>query len=141
MNTHNIQTLMPALGMMTLTVAVGVRMYLERVGEMKERRIGPQTFATVSKAAGVMQRTQAADNFRNLFEVPVLLYAVLLMAYVTGLESGGFIALAWLFVLLRAAHSWIHCTYNRVMHRFAVYLASCFAVIGLWIWLAIFWLV
>jgi len=31
---------------------------------------------------------------------------------------------AWIFVTLRGIHSLVHCTYNRVMHRFVAYLAS-----------------
>ena len=38
-------------------------------------------------------------------------------------------AAAWLFVALRIAHSAIQCSYNRVMHRFAVFLAG-FALLG-----------
>jgi hypothetical protein len=47
---------------------------------------------------------QASDNFRNLFEVPVLFYV----------------------------HSFIHLTYNRVMHRFAVYVLSTVVLLVLW---------
>ena len=39
-------------------------------------------------------------------------------------------ALAWLYVALRYAHSAIHCTYNRVMHRFAVFIASMLVLFG-----------
>jgi hypothetical protein len=40
---------------------------------------------------------------------------------------------AWLYVLLRVAHSLIHCTYNKVMHRLAVFLASFVLLVGLWV--------
>jgi hypothetical protein len=44
--------------------------------------------------------------------------------------------LAWGFVILRIAHSAIHCSYNRVMHRFTVYLISCLLLMFMWIRLA-----
>jgi hypothetical protein len=50
--------------------------------------------------------------------------------YVTGLANGLYLALAWAFVLLRYAHSFIHVTRHRVAHRFTV----CFAgTILLWV--------
>ena len=46
------------------------------------------------------------------------------------------LALAWAFVGLRVLHSWIHCTYNKVMHRFQAYLAGGVALWALWAVLA-----
>ena len=34
---------------------------------------------------------------------------------------------------MRVAHSLIHCTYNKVMHRLAVFLASFGLLVALWI--------
>ena len=39
---------------------------------------------------------------------------------------------AWIYVALRVAHSAIHCTYNRVLHRFAVFATSCAVLLGMW---------
>ena len=36
-------------------------------------------------------------------------------------------------MLLRAAHSYIHCTYNKVMHRFPVFLLGFGVVVALWV--------
>jgi len=44
--------------------------------------------------------------------------------------------LAWGFVILRVVHSAIHCSYNRVMHRFFAYLISCLFLMFMWIRLA-----
>lgn len=41
-------------------------------------------------------------------------------------------ALAWSFVALRTAHSLIHVTYNRVVHRFAVYVLGTLCVFAMW---------
>jgi len=43
------------------------------------------------------------------------------------------LGLAWAFVAARVAHSWIHCTYNKVMHRFRAYALSVFALLALWL--------
>jgi hypothetical protein len=41
--------------------------------------------------------------------------------------------LAWLYVALRAAHSLVHLTYNKVFHRLSVYAASNVVLLALWI--------
>ena len=40
---------------------------------------------------------------------------------------------AWLFVALRVAHSVIHCTYNKVTRRFAIFIARMLVLAVLWI--------
>ncbi len=129
---YQTQMLLPMVAMAALTAVVWVRLYVERIGEMQARRIHPQKLSTQEKARDILQRTQAADNFRNLFEVPVLFYALCLMLAGTGLVSPLFVSGAWIYVALRTLHSFIHVTYNRVMHRFIVYALSTVLLFGLW---------
>ena len=121
---------MPAVAMVALTFAVWWRMYFTRIGQMKRERIHPQAVATSAQAAARLTESCAADNFRNLFELPVLFYLALVVAALTQQVNVVTISLAWLFVLLRVVHSAIHCTYNKVMHRFYVYFAG-----GMMLWL------
>jgi hypothetical protein len=65
-----------------------------------------------------------ANNFTNLCEVPVIFYAVCVAAFSLQLVDGLLLNCAWAFVALRVVHSIVHCTYNRVMHRFMAYLGS-----------------
>ncbi len=124
--------LMPMAAMVALTAIVWVRLYFERIGEMRERRIRPQSVATSREMAAALVRTQAADNLRNLFEIPVLFYALCLAVLSVGVATPLLVDGAWAYVLLRAVHSLIHCTYNRVMHRFATYVASSALLFVLW---------
>ena len=127
---------LPAFAMVTLTIVVWFRMYTTRIAQMKRERIHPQAVATSAQAAARLTDSRAADNFRNLFELPVLFYLALTVAAVSGLVTTTTLALAWLFVLLRVAHSAIHCSYNKVMHRFQAYLAGGVVLWLLWGWLA-----
>ena len=122
----------PALAMAALTFVVWWRMYFVRIGQMKRERIHPQAVATSAQAAARLTDSCAADNFRNLFELPVLFYVALVAAAMTGQVTVTTLSLAWLFVLLRIAHSAIQCTYNKVMHRFCAYLAGGMALWALW---------
>lgn len=120
--------LLPGLAMAGLTFMVWLRMYFERLGQMKRERIHPQAVATSAQMSARLSDTRAADNFRNLFELPVLFYFALVVAVLTGQVSTVSLGLAWTFVLLRVVHSAIHCTYNKVMHRFMAYVAGACAL-------------
>jgi hypothetical protein len=75
----------------------------------------------------------ANRNLMNLLEMPVLFYVVCLAAFITGHVTTFMVFVAWLFVGLRVAHSLVHLTYNRILHRFATYLASNAALLAMWI--------
>src|SRR5262249_15653293 len=61
-----------------------------------------------------------ARQFANLFEVPVLFYVVVLMAYVSHQVTTWLVGCAWTYVALRYAHSYVHLTSNDVRVRFGV---------------------
>jgi len=115
-----------------LTAVVWVRLYVVRLGEMGERRIDPQSVRTSHLAAGVLHDVAPADNFKNLFEVPVLFFAIGCLLIATQRASTTELVLAWAFVVLRALHSLVHLSYNRVVHRFAAYALSTLAVFAMW---------
>lgn len=131
------EVLLPAFAMVALTFAVWIRMYFSRIGEMRRERIHPQSVATSAQMAGRLKDTRAADNFRNLFELPVLFYLALVVAALTGQAGTAVLALAWSFVALRVLHSAIHCSYNKVMHRFQAYVAGGVVLWALWAVLAV----
>ena len=119
--------------MVGLSGFVWLKLYADRLGEMRARRIDPQTLATADALAGSLERVQAAENFRNLFEVPVLFYLLCVALVLNGGSTPGFVAAAWAYVGLRSLHSFIHVTYNRVMHRFLAYVTSTLLLFGMWI--------
>jgi hypothetical protein len=122
---------LPCAAMVGLTAAVWVKLYADRLGEMRAKRIDPQALAS-ARATAQLERPQAAENFRNLFEVPVLFYVLCAALVLTGGSTPGFVTAAWTYVALRAVHSLIHVTYNRVTHRFLVYVASTLLLFGMW---------
>ena len=128
---------LPALAMVALTVAVTFRMFFERVRQMRSDRIHFREIPSSSQMAARFADTRAADNYRNLFEAPVLFYLALVVAALTWQATPVVLGLAWAYVACRVLHSWIHCTYNRVKHRFYAFLASNIVLWTLWIVLAI----
>jgi hypothetical protein len=123
---------LPALAMVALTVAVTVRMFLERVRQIRADRIPFREIPSGSQMATRFADTRAADNYRNLFELPVLFYLALVVAAFAGLATPLVLGLAWTYVALRVVHSWIHCTYNRVRHRFYAFALGTLVLVVLW---------
>jgi hypothetical protein len=124
--------LWPVLAQAALTAAVWVALYVARLGELRRRGIDPERLADSRRAAGVLEHVAAADNFRNLFEVPVLFYALVPLLVLSHAVTGAEVALAWAFVACRVLHSAIHITYNRVVHRFTAYAAGTLCVFAMW---------
>lgn len=122
----------PVITLVGLTACIWVLMYVRRISEITKGRIDPQSLATSETASSKLRDVSAADNFSNLLETPVLFYAICIILFVTGEVSQLQLVLAWLYVALRASHSLIHVTYNRVLHRWAVYVASTLCLFVMW---------
>ena len=72
-------------------------------------------------------------NLMNLLELPVLFYVVCLAFYVTDAVDAAAMVLAWAYVALRAVHSAIHLSYNKVFHRLSAFAASNVVLVALWV--------
>ncbi|MBU6492938.1 MAPEG family protein [Pandoraea sp.] len=132
--------LWPVAALVLLNMIVCAALLRERFTEFAARRLNPQTAASRANMAKAMLHTQAADNYQNLFEAPVLFIAAALAAYVTHQADHWLLLMAWLYVALRYAHSAIHLTYNNVMHRFWAYGTSMLVLWAMWATLALHWL-
>lgn len=125
----------PMLAMMGLTAAVWLFMYVRRLGYMLAHGIDAQRVSSPQKMAELIPEAveRPANNLRNLFELPVLFYALCLVLMQQGWATALDVQLAWAFVGLRALHSLVHCTFNNVNARFGFYALSS---IALWVMLA-----
>ncbi len=123
---------LPALAMVALTFVVLGVMFSRRVAQMKRDRIHPQKVSTSTQASALYTDVAPADNFRNLFETPVLFYLALLVAALTAQVTPLVLGLAWTYVAARVVHSAIHCSYNKVMHRFRAFALSMLVLLVLW---------
>ena len=127
------QILMPAIALVAVTFVVWCWMYFTRLRYLRANRIEPNNLATRERDSRLLEPVAGpSDNLRNLFEMPVLFYVLIILLLDTGHASSGFVSAAWAFVALRTLHSAIHCTYNDVMHRFTVYALSSLVLWGMW---------
>ncbi len=131
--------LLPLLTQVALTFAVWFYLYARRIPEISRKRIDHQDLRDRAAAHGLLPDSAAAsNNLKNLFELPVLFYVAVLLSLALMIQDELLVILSWGFVGLRIMHSLIHCSYNNVAHRFAVYALSCLFLLFLWIRLAAF---
>lgn len=120
---NNLDIFVPFVGMLVLTGIVWVWMYVHRLSFIFGNRIDPQKFADSSQPiqGAPLKAVNTSNNFKNLFELPVLFYAVCLYLYVTASVDQFHLNCAYAFLVFRALHSIIQCTINNVRLRFAAY--------------------
>jgi hypothetical protein len=115
--------------MMVLTLLVWLYMYSKRMPFLAKSGL-------IKKPLTALELTQASppdvvsssDNLKNLFELPVIFYALVLYLYATNGVDGSYVMAAWVFLVFRVLHSAVHCTFNLIPVRFLMYLISSFAL-------------
>ena len=120
----------PFFATMLLTLIVWIYMYVRRIVFIRGTQLSPHQLAVPGELARVSPPavSNPSDNLKNLFEIPVLFYALALYLFVTHQVDFTYVTAAWIFVFFRALHSAVHCTFNLVMLRFSLYLVATLAV-------------
>ena len=111
-------------GVMARRRYFAVRSGEAKVGQYKVRSTEPASSVTV------------ANNLINQFELPVLFHALCLALFVTNGVNYLTLALAWIFILSRYVHAWVHLTSNRVMLRSRAFFFGAVVLLLAWIWFA-----
>lgn len=75
---------------------------------------------------------QVAYSFSNQFELPVLFYVLTILAYVTHHAGILFVVLAWVFVIFRLLHAYVHVTSNKIQLRGSLFGISALALAIMW---------
>jgi hypothetical protein len=103
---------------------------VRRIRFINGNAISPVDLAVPGRLAALSppEVSNPSDNLKNLFEIPVLFYALALYLYVTQQVDALYVGAAWVFVVFRVLHSAVHCTVNVVMLRFWLYCVSTMAV-------------
>lgn len=128
----------PLFALVLLTIIVGAKLLSLRIKAVKAGQIRLSQLRLNQSADIPDKVTQAARNYSNLFEVPVLFYTAGCLAIMLKYETIALIIVAWLFVLSRTLHSWIHLTGNNVIHRMYAFMAGNMCVIAIWVLLIIY---
>ncbi len=121
----------PFFATMFLTLVVWVYMYVRRISFITRNKLSPKDLAVPGALAQLSPPavSNPSDNLKNLFEIPVIFYALALYLFATKQVDAVYVGAAWVFVAFRVLHSAVHCTFNLVLLRFYLYL---FATLAVW---------
>ena len=98
----------PFFAMMFLTLVVWVYMYVRRIGFLTRNNIRPDEVASPEALARVTPPAVStpSDNLKNLFELPVLFYALTLYLFVTSQVDAVYVYAGWIFVASPSSWCW-----------------------------------
>src|SRR5712691_11404787 len=121
----------PVFATVFLTILVWAYMYIRRISFITSNKISPKDLAVPGALARLSPPavSNPSDNLKNLFEMPVLFYALALYLFVTSQVDAAYVYAGWTFMAFRALHSAVHCTFNLVLLRFWLYAVS---TVALW---------
>jgi hypothetical protein len=132
----NLDMLLPVFAQVALTFVLMARMARLRTGAVRDKQVRIGDIA-LGEPAWPPRVLQASNAYRNQFELPVLFYVLAAMAMITSKVTLIIVILAWLFVVARIVHAFIHTGSNFVPNRFYAFAVSAFALVALWIVFAI----
>ena len=126
--------LWPTFALVLLVFAVWATTLVSRVRHMKRVPPAPGAFASRAATAEYFAPVEhAGNNLANLFEMPVLFFALVPLLLFTRSADLVEVALAWLFVVARYVHSYLHVAARRIPMRFLAYAIGCAILSAMWI--------
>lgn len=119
--------------MVLLTLIVGLIAVKNRFASVKKGSVKAKYYRLMEGQDVPEIITKTTRNFNNQFEVPVLFYVICTLYISLNIDSVVAIILAWVFVVLRYVHSYIHLTYNHILHRMTMFWLAFLCVIAMWV--------
>jgi hypothetical protein len=123
----------PMFAMVVLTVFVGLSLMFQRIAHTRSGAVDPRIFKLNQSKDVPDKLIQLSNNYSNLFEVPILFYLACIVSMIVGFQGITMVTLAWLFVISRIAHSFIHMTMNKIIPRLIAFISSVIIVSVMWI--------
>jgi hypothetical protein len=128
--------LLPVFVQVALTLVLGFLLFMSRASQLRSRQVRWQDIA-LGEPRWSPAGLQRANAFRNQFELPVLFYVLMILLIITRHADVIMLVLAWIFVLSRIAHAFVHVTSNSVPHRGIIYGVGGLVLIVMWIIFAV----
>lgn len=130
MNPGSLSIVWPLLAQIGLTFVILFVMGIFRRKALAGGAVKPEDIV-LSDAAWPDKAKQAANNFSNQFETPVLFYVLGILAIHVGASGWLMTALAWGFVATRIAHAFVHMGSNKLPLRSGIFFLGCLMLIAM----------
>ncbi len=122
--------------MVLLTFIIGIITVKVRFASVKNGQISAKYYKLMHGENVPEIVIKTTRCFNNQFEIPVLFYVVCTLYVSLEIESLAGLILAWIFVIFRYIHAYIHLTYNHIIHRMLTFWLAFITIIILWLNLA-----
>jgi hypothetical protein len=128
--------LLPVLVQVALTFALLLWMASARTRALTGREVRLKDIA-LGQPNWPTRATQIGNCFKNQFELPVLLYALIALALPVRHADLVIVLLSWVFVVTRFAHAGIFVTSNNVQQRSLAWFAGVVVLLVMWVYFAL----
>ena len=128
--------LLPVFVQVALTFALLFWMAFARRASLKRGETKVRDIA-LRQSAWPEKPTQISNCYDSQFQLPPLFYVLVILAWATRQADLIFVVMAWIFVLARLAHAYVHTTSNHVPTRFWVFAVGMLVLLLMWIIFAI----
>ncbi len=128
--------LLPVFVQVALTFALMTWMASVRTASLKRGEIKIRDIA-LRQPAWSAKATQISNCYDSQFQIPLLFYVLVILAWATKQADLIFVVMAWIFVLSRLAHAYIHTTSNHVPTRFNIFAVGVLVLLLMWIIFAV----
>ena len=128
--------LLPVFVQVALTFGLLFWMAYARTGSVRRGETKIRDIA-LGQSAWPERAQQISNCYDSQFQIPLLFYVLVILAWITKQADLLFVVMAWIFVILRLAHAYIHTTSNHVPTRFNAFAVGAIVLLLMWILFAI----
>src|SRR5574340_1238560 len=108
--------LLPLFVQVLLTFGLWFWMAWQRTSLLRRRAVHPRDIA-LREPNWPKHALKVQNAAHNQLEIPMLFYVLTILSIVTHLADLTFVVLAWIFVVSRLVHAYVHTTSNIIARR------------------------
>ncbi|MEP7030025.1 MAG: MAPEG family protein [Pseudolabrys sp.] len=123
--------LLPLFVQVALTFALMFWMASARGGALKRKETRLADIA-LGQPNWPPRAQQISNSYNSQFQLPLLFYVLTILAMMTKHADFLFVVMAWLFVITRLVHAYIHTGTNFVRHRFNAFAVGAIILLVMW---------
>lgn len=124
--------LLPLFVQVVLTFGLILWMAYHRTSLLRKGEVHPRDIA-LREPNWPPHALKVANAAHNQLETPVLFYVLTILAIIAHGADLLFVVLAWIFVLIRIAHAYVHVTSNRVAIRGPLFGLALMVLMVMWL--------
>lgn len=134
---HDYRLIYPMFAMVVLTFIVLIQLFRTRTRAVTSGAVKASFYKTFQGDAEPEAAQKLTRHFSNLFEAPTLYYVACVTGLAMHLTDLAFLIMAWVYVLARLIHAYIHIGKNKIYPRIYAYFSSWIILVIMWAYLAL----